>query len=291
LEGLGNSISDLTLDTGPGKLGTWNVGLFSIIGPTGTVRDLALTAANVSSTNEIAVGTLAGLNFGTIIGCNVSGAVQVSVPHPPIGGLIGWNMGLIATSTSSVDVTVSGSFIEAGGLVGDNEGTIEDSFATGAVTDGYVYAIGGLVGISSGSIENSFASGAVTITTTGLSYGGGLAGIIPDTVTGGGTVTGSYASGVVTGGPITGTGPDSYIGGLAGATSINEPDDFIDSYWDTTTSGLSQGSGNNPNQPGITGLNSTEFQSGLPTGFSSTVWGENPSINGGLPYLLGMPPQ
>jgi hypothetical protein len=60
-----------------------------------------------------------------------------------------------------------------------------------------------------------------------------------------------------------------------------------------TTSGItnpSQGAGNVSNQPHITGLTTAQFQAGLPTGFDPTTWGEDPSINGGLPYLLALPP-
>jgi hypothetical protein len=87
-------------------------------------------------------------------------------------------------------------------------------------------------------------------------------------------------------------GTGSSLGGLVGydgstAGSIN------DTYWDTDTSGisnLSQGAGNISNDPGITGLTTSQFQSGLPTGFNSSIWGENGTINDGFPYLLALPP-
>jgi hypothetical protein len=37
-------------------------------------------------------------------------------------------------------------------------------------------------------------------------------------------------------------------------------------------------------------LTTIQLQSGLPTGFDPSIWGEDPSINGGLPYLLGLAP-
>jgi hypothetical protein len=66
-----------------------------------------------------------------------------------------------------------------------------------------------------------------------------------------------------------------------------------DTYWDTTTSGvtdLSKGAGNKKNDPGIEGLTTAQLRSGLPDGFMSTVWAEKSSINGGLPFLLANPP-
>jgi hypothetical protein len=101
----------------------------------------------------------------------------------------------------------------------------------------------------------------------------------------GGTIISSYSTGSVT------AGSGSYIGGLVGVESTADPDSYC--YWDTTTSGItnpSQGAGSPINDPGITGLSNTQLQAGLPAGFSSTIWGENSSINGGLPYLLALPP-
>ena len=65
-------------------------------------------------------------------------------------------------------------------------------------------------------------------------------------------------------------------------------------YWDTTTSGitnLSQGAGSPANDPGITGETTAQLQAALPAGFDPAIWAENPSINGGLPYLIANPPQ
>jgi hypothetical protein len=64
---------------------------------------------------------------------------------------------------------------------------------------------------------------------------------------------------------------------------------WTDNYWDTTTSGTTQGTGTG-NISGVTGETTVQLQSGLPAGFSSAIWGENSSINGGLPYLLAIPP-
>jgi len=61
-------------------------------------------------------------------------------------------------------------------------------------------------------------------------------------------------------------------------------------YWDTETSGQNQGAGNVVNEPGLTGLTTAQFQSGLPAGFDANVWGENAKINGGVPYLIANPP-
>ncbi len=96
----------------------------------------------------------------------------------------------------------------------------------------------------------------------------------------------SYSTGAIT------SGGGSDIGGLVGYDG-NGSQDIVDAYWDTTTSGitnLSQGAGNIANDPGIAGLTTTQLQSGLPSGFSPTIWKEKSRINGGLPYLVANPP-
>jgi hypothetical protein len=83
------------------------------------------------------------------------------------------------------------------------------------------------------------------------------------------------------------------VGGLIGDDG-SQSGSLSDDYWDTTTSGitnLSQGAGNEANDPGITGLTTVQFQAGLPAGFDPSVWGENENIINGLPYLLANPPK
>jgi hypothetical protein len=170
----------------------------------------------------------------------------------------------------------------AGGLVGLG-GNINASYATGSVSGGagwdngdihYAYA-GGLVG-GGGNIANSYAMGAVK-GGDHLNWIGGLAGW-------GNAVSAGYATGTVAGGDKT--------GGFVGHD--NEAGDLSDTYWDLDTSGISdpsQGAGNIPNDPGIAGLTDAQLKSGLPSGFDPNIWGSNPNINNGYPYLLANPSQ
>jgi len=165
-----------------------------------------------------------------------------------------------------------------GGLIGQNLGLVTDCFATGLIVG--VGDAGGFVGVnfSDGTVENSFATGNATGGTH--STAGGFAGYNE------GTMQDSYSTGVPSG------GEGSSVGGFVG-DDASAPGSLADTYWDTTTSGitdLSQGAGNIANDPGITGLSAEQLQSALPTGFSPTIWGENANINGGLPYLLVIPP-
>jgi hypothetical protein len=45
------------------------------------------------------------------------------------------------------------------------------------------------------------------------------------------------------------------------------------------------------NDPGITGLTTAQFTSGLPAGFDKSIWREKANVNNGYPYLIDLPPQ
>ena len=118
-----------------------------------------------------------------------------------------------------------------------------------------------------------------------LSHAGGLVGF--DEFGTSGVIQTSYSTGSIK------AGSGAFVGGMLGFDDISFRV-FTDTYWDTTTSGVtdpSKGAGNKKNDPGIEGLTTAQLQSGLPDGFSSTVWAEKSSINGGLPYLLANPPR
>ena len=200
---------------------------------------------------------------------------------------MGLNGGAISNSWSRAKIVAGGSYY-AGGLVGYNENAISSSYATGPVSgDDYV---GGLVGYDEPDVEqypgagvfNSYATAAVTGSVNSII--GGLEGFNQDGNAANIVVSDSYATGIVT------ARTASTIGGFVGElTSV-----VADNYWDTTTSGItnaSQGCGTPSNCSGVSGLTTSQLQAGLPTGFSSSIWGESPSINGGLPYLLALPPK
>jgi hypothetical protein len=99
-----------------------------------------------------------------------------------------------------------------------------------------------------------------------------------------GTASSSYAVG-----PVTNIGR---FGGVVGEDDGKSPD-MNSVYWDLDTSGISdpsKGAGNRTNDPGTTGLTDAQLKSGLPDGFAPAIWGQNPNINNGYPYLLANPP-
>lgn len=275
VEGLGNAISNLTVNSPTGGGGG---GLFGTI--QGTVRDIGLVNANISGGDDNTVGGLAVGNLGTIRHSFVTGSVAVGNGFGDVGGLAGYNEGTIVDSSSSASVQ-GGDNQVVGGLVGENfnaNAVIVASFATGAVTGGDNTYVGGLIGGNNiGTVSQSYARGSVS---GGAAVGvGGLAGFANQ----GTAITESYSTGLVSA-----SGQLTHVGGLIG----QDMHTITLSYWDLDSSGISdpaQGAGNIKNDSGITGLTTAQFQSGLPSGFDPATWREKSKINNGYPYLLANP--
>src|SRR5580704_9277565 len=197
LEGLGNTISNLSISSNQEYLG-----LFAIMDTPSTVRDLLLTNVSVSGSGRL-VGGLAGTSAGTAYGDVVTGTVESLRAHAWAGGLMGQG-GNTTNCSSSAAVTATGRGSFAGGLVGGAGGTITNSFATGAVrikagnTDSPEGLAGGLIGYYFGrTISGSFATGRVSGRQS--STVGGLVGFAENGTSE--TIANSYATGAVSGGP------------------------------------------------------------------------------------------
>jgi hypothetical protein len=292
VQGLGNTISKLTLKVhGRGA----KAGLFTSIG--GAVENLRLTNVHfVGYKGGNGGGAFAYINYGLLFGDTVSGDFDGEHGCCFWGGLVGENGGTIVQSSAAVhfnavaggglvgdnigiiSLSQSRGTIEgltgtvAGGLVGQNQGDVEQSFSSMAVSGGTSAQVGGLIGLDEGGTSNSYATGTVTGGTS--AYVGGLDGEAD------GALTTSYSTGAVNG------GSGSLAGGFVGYPGAK----MSDCYWDTTTSGTDNGTGGG-NRTGLTGLTTTQLQSGLPTGFDPTIWAEDKKINHGFPYLINNPPQ
>jgi len=297
LEGLGNSISNLTIDDTQDRD---SIGLIGMLTQTGqvqaVVRDIGIVLANVKGEGrEQSIGVLVGQSSGKkITNSYTTGVATATNSATSIGGLVGDNADA-NVSKSHAEVTVSGTAgaLQVGGLIGSVEGTcsggcvgfVDQTYSTGAVSAGDETYAGGLIGSNSaGTITNSYATGSVT---TGASaFAGGLLGI---NANGAGsdvpTIAASYSVGAVTG------GSDTLVGGLIGKDSATLS--VTNSYWDLDTSNVndpSRGAGNVSNDPGITGLTTEQFQSSLPSGFAASIWQEALGVNGGYPYLIAQSP-
>ena len=203
-DGNGYTIANLYIDRPDAE---YPIGLFGVFGRFlkhgAAIRNVVLDGVDVTGNDN--VGGLVGLNYGTISGSTVSGAVS---GDGSVGGLVGLNYGTISGSTVSGAVSGDGS---VGGLVGLNErvttyfsdgrvetreGTITNSAASGTVSGND--NVGGLVGLNYGTISGSTVSGTVT----GNNDVGGLAG------SNGGAISYSETSGDVSG--------NDNVGGLVG---------------------------------------------------------------------------
>ncbi|MGD0191521.1 MAG: GLUG motif-containing protein [Rhizomicrobium sp.] len=291
--GLGNTISHLSLRGKLSERRTLNLGLFAYVAQSGSVNSLAIADAKVvaASHGTPNVGVAVAVNYGAVFNVSAAGTLTASVASDSlatIGGLVGFSPGTIANSSASVAVSVSAKSksngqVIMGGLVGTNSGTLENSFATGVSSANGAEmpaTVGGLVGFNDGALKNCYATGNTTAQAGDGGLNGGLIGVD------GSTVSSSYSTGAPTG------ENHVYVGGFVG--DDDSTNGFSNDYWDTTTSGitnLSQGAGNIANDPGITGEPTPQLQAGLPSGFDPTVWAESPSINNGLPYLIANPPQ
>ena len=275
-DGLGHAITNLSIRAHAQDA---VIGLFGLA-ESGSIRDLRLVNAKIGEHGPghySIVGGLVGWNTGTVLRSSVTGTIQ-GTASAIAGGLIGRNDGTISLCRASA--AASGGL--SGGLVGESFGTISQSWAAGSVSG---VDAGGLVGGYFGvAVQQSYATASVT-GTTALNYAvGGLIGLYGNGH--GPPITQIYSIGAV-------GAPGEYIGGLIGQdTSLGS--NISAAYWDLDTSGVSnpsQGAGSPANDPGITGLTTTQFQSGLPSGFDPSVWGQSPGINNGYPYLLANPPQ
>jgi len=176
-DGLGNSISGLTINTTAGYQG-----LFGYVSG-GTVKNLGLTGVSIANSGSY-TGAVVRLNNGGIIdNCSVTGSVAGSGNYT--GGIVGVvnSTGLVYNCSSTASINSSGPYV--GGVAGaaTNGSTIQNCYSTGNVfsngaysSGGYYYSyVGGIVGenYDNCSVINCYATGSVT---GNYYYVGGIAG-------------------------------------------------------------------------------------------------------------------
>ncbi len=257
----------------------------------GSVTGSSATGA-VTAADGTYIGGLIGLtNAGTTVTASFATGNVTTIPiingGADVGGLIGFSASAVSNSYATGAVTGE---LRVGGLLGsNNSGSVSNSYATGAVTAVVDASIGlfgsdagGLIGFDSGATptHDVYATGPVT----GDNNLGGLIGELEN------NLSNAYSTGAVSVAP---GGGGANVGGLVGV------DDLLggasNSYWNTQTSGITDvtaGAGFPPSDPGITAMNTAQLQAGLPSGFSSAVWGVIAGVS--YPYLLSFyptPPQ
>jgi hypothetical protein len=222
-EGLGNTISNLTVDD---KAQSADVGLFDTVGKAGVVRDLTLAAASISGAAYASVGSIAGLNLGTLTDDTASGLVTDGGDNANVGMLAGWVLDGSVNNSSSSGSVIGANMSNIGGLVGLLQNSrLTDASANASLSDTddktmtlYGAYFGGLVGLVQNSvITNAEASGSITAGSyDSNSYIGGLIGYIAS-----GTVTDSTADAAISSvndGTNYARTPDN-IGGFAGGNA------------------------------------------------------------------------
>ncbi|PXX75625.1 filamentous hemagglutinin family N-terminal domain-containing protein [Pseudomonas sp. LAMO17WK12:I10] len=241
LDGLGNTISDLSLysstafvglfGTNAGQISNLNLERISASGASSTYYNTqvgTLAAVNMGSIRNVkakdvrvtgashlnSLGGLVALNLaGDIANSSASGQVIGNQYTFAMGGLVGENItnpdGVAKITNSHADIALRGQMNAgskgAGGLVGSNRGVIDNASSTGTIDlAGANLNIGGLVGenTGNGSISNSRSSTNVSGSKAGRV--GGLVGLNQ------GSLANSHASG-----DVTGNGTEA-IGGLVG---------------------------------------------------------------------------
>ena len=124
---------------------SYYAGLFSCIGPDGVVKNLG--TIDSSSAAKAYVGSIAGINIGTIINCFNTITVNAG---DYAGGIAGANGGVIANCwvDAIVGTEISGGGTFVGGITGANSGTVTNCYSIGKVSGSALY--GALVGANDG---------------------------------------------------------------------------------------------------------------------------------------------
>ena len=183
------------------------LGLFGMIGDTGTVANLNVSVDIYSDIYSSISGGISGANSGRIHNCITLGKIVDNKTIPSsygknaVGGICGKNYGEIVLCNTSV--SQSGNSYNFGGLCGINYGLLDICFSKGSITNSQSH-VGGLCGKNdNGTIYRCYATGDYS----GESYLGGLCGVNYD-----GYILNCYATGSVTSG-------NNEIGGLCGHNS------------------------------------------------------------------------
>jgi hypothetical protein len=213
------------------------------------IQNVQLTNVSISSVNGSDVGGLIAYQYyGTTTNCYTTGAVSGGTA---VGGLVGHLYGnsssklIYCYSTASVYGTSS----RIGGLVGFALAPVSYCYSTGTVTatSGMLAYIGGLIGDGYwATVNDCYTTGNITVSSTSY-YIGGLVGYLHES-----SIANCYSTGMINGSPTTS------VGGLIGYIYASPT---TACFWDTTTSGRTDGVGNqDPDQSGVTGAITSVMQ-------------------------------
>lgn len=199
----------------------------------------------------------------------------ISRPTEPYVGLFSSVHGGGIGNIGLVNVNISGASY-AGALVGSirASSTVSKVFSTGTVSAAS-YG-GGLIGFGSTlTINNSYS----TVNVTSSSFGGSLMGLLE----GGSTTTNSYSAGTVTssaGKGMIGVNQDIYFDYIL-EEYVTQENVFNNNFYDSTKGSVGDSGKGTPKT-----TIEMQTQDTFTDWDFSTIWGINPALNLGYPYLL-----
>lgn len=147
-------------------------GFFRYIGSTGIVQNLNLKG-NISSENEQeCIGSICGVNYGTIKNCTFQGTVS---GRDTVGGIVGINENTGIISGCSARGRVTG-YYSTGGIAGINHGTLNNCTNRAGINDDSAWVeeddeMGGILQSLASDDNNEIYSGVDTGGITGYSDG------------------------------------------------------------------------------------------------------------------------
>ena len=245
--------------------------------------------ANVTG-YRFGVGGLVGRNSGSIINSYCSGTVSKKTKTPSsnydlsswtnyTGGFVGENnSGAVSRCHASSTVNSIDTLGYVGGFAGLNfSATIDTCYTNSNLTlSGMISYVGGFIGYNNNSAEigNCYATGTVSVEAKD-SYAGSFAGVIDSTLS---VISNCYAVGQI-------NSTDAYAGGFVGLNG----DSVKNCFWDTQTTGLTNGYASNIKFFDATGKTTLEMKTQSTftnAGWDfSNVWAISSTENDGYPYL------
>ena len=157
-DGCGHIISGIRI-----RLTNGNCGLFGQVNEGGTVKNLTLTDARITTTRS-QVGGIVGESSGTVQNCHVTSTVAIYSQDTncrKFGGIVGINYSnesAIIDCTSAATINNNG-YSECnryGGIVGENDGTVQNCLAVGASVSSVNSDYGAIIGRNLGTISANY---------------------------------------------------------------------------------------------------------------------------------------
>lgn len=169
-DGGGHTISNLFVNTEHEF-----AGLFGYISSGATVKDVHLRRSGDASITSKAnvtryVGSIAGRNAGTIVGCSNSELVSSgSSTDDCVGGIVGENAsGGVVQNCFNLGTVYKEASTFIGGIVGNNAGTVQNCFMKASVITGSGTTAYPIYGNNGGTVAGCFYAGGNSADATGV---------------------------------------------------------------------------------------------------------------------------